>query len=90
MGEKAREQRTNRERERDDEIISIWTHFAPEGQIVLRPSNAESVEEVDHNSSLIHWVGGDQLALSNKLLMIMPMQNLLTRHRTTRGSRVMM
>lgn len=34
------------------------------------------MEEVDHNNSLIHWVGGDQLALSYKLLMIMPMGKL--------------
>lgn len=39
------------------------------------------MEDVDHNNSLIHWVGGDQLALSNKLLMITPMQNLLTGQR---------
>lgn len=40
MGEEAREQWTNRERERerDDEIISLGTRFAPEGQIVLRLS----------------------------------------------------
>lgn len=37
--------------------------------------------EVDHNNSLIHWVGGDQLALSNKLLMITQMENLLTGQR---------
>lgn len=29
------------------------------------------MEEVEHHS-LIHWVGGDQLVLSNKLLMIKP------------------
>lgn len=29
---------TERERERDDEIISLGTRFAPEGQIVLRLS----------------------------------------------------
>lgn len=52
-------------------------------------SYAESVEGVARDS-LIHRRGGDQLALSNKLLMIMPTPNLLTWPRTTGESRVMM
>lgn len=34
-GEKVGGQQTNKQRERDDDIISIGMYFAPEGQIVL-------------------------------------------------------
>lgn len=81
--EKAGEQQRERER--------WWNNFYRDVLCSCGSDCAEAVGVMQsqwkekHNNSLIHRVGGDQLALSYKLLMIIPMQNLLTRQRTTRA-----
>lgn len=53
----AGDQQTNRDRERDDEIVSAGTRFAPEGRIVLRLSELCRVSGRSRSQQLANTPG---------------------------------